>query len=882
MGARSFWQRLRRRVRYWNESDERQRLLREEMAFHVDAMTQELTERGMPVRDARISARRRFGNMTLKAEDARATWMIRGLSELTQDLRHAFRGMRRNAGFTIIVILIAGLGIGASATVFSVLNALLLRPLPFHDPGRLVWISNDGGHGVEYTIQSDHYLDLHERNTSFAELAGWFGFYGVGDSELTGTGEPERLTSVPVTQSFFPLLGVEPALGRSFTVEECQGRFNAPPAVILSHGFWQRRLASDSAAVGRTLMLNNKQVTIVGVLPASFDFPSVFAPGTSVDLFIPWPLADQTKSHGNTTKVIGRLKAGVTLQNAQAEFTRLSTQIEREHPERNGIRPQLVPLSDHVSGRLRPALLVLAGAVAMVVLIVCANLSNLLLARIGTREREMAVRIALGAGRARLLRQMLTESIALSGLGATLGVALAFAGTRSLAGLNAFNLPLLASVRIDGPALGFVLVAAVLTGVLCGLLPALRARALGVQGGLNDGSRGSTGGPRHAWIRNSLVVSEIAFACILLVGAGLLMRSFVRALDVNLGFQPAHVSALRIDPSFRITSFPQQNAFIDDVLRRTRAVPGIQAAGLTDLLPLGGDRAWAVAGRGQVYARGQQPEAFIRVVTDGYFDAVGIELRAGRGFTEQDRASSEPVVVINETLARTLWPSQDALGQVIAQDNGRRVVGIVSDVRHQALEEPGGAELYLPLRQTSDYSVLNLVMRTSLPPDVLAAGIRTTLRPVDPNLPANDIRTLQALVDKAASPRRFLVLLVAGFACFALLLASLGIYGVISYAVNQRAQEIGIRMALGATSAGVQRDVLVQTLVLATAGLAVGLAAARGLATVLGSLLFGVTAADPITFSAAAVLLFVVAAVAGYLPARKASRIDPMIALRST
>ena len=414
------------------------------------------------------------------------------------------------------------------------------------------------------------------------------------------------------------------------------------------------------------------------------------------------------------------------------------------------------------------------------------------------------------------------------------------------------------------------------------MLPALRTRALGIQGALKDGSRGSTGGRRQAWIRHSLVVSEIALACILLVGAGLLLRSFVRALDVDLGFQPARTAALRIDPSFRITSFAQQNAFIDEVLQRTRALPGIQAAGLTDVLPFGGDRSWGVAGKGQIYARGQQPQAFIRVVTDGYFDAAGIQLRAGRGFTEQDRASSERVVVINETLAHTLWPGQDALGQVIAQDEGRRVVGVVGDVRHHALEEQGGAEMYLPLRQTADYSVLNLVMRTSLQPETLAAAIRTTLRPVDPNLPVNDIRTLQALVDQASSPRRFLVLLVAGFAGFALLLASLGIYGVISYAVNQRQQEIGIRMALGATAGGVRRRVLVQTLALATVGLVVGMAAARLLTTALGSLLFDVTAGDPMTFIGIATLLLIVALLAGYLPARRASRIDPTVVLRST
>ncbi|MES1257763.1 MAG: FtsX-like permease family protein, partial [Acidobacteriota bacterium] len=469
---------------------------------------------------------------------------------------------------------------------------------------------------------------------------------------------------------------------------------------------------------------------------------------------------------------------------------------------------------------MSPALIILACAVGVLMLIVCANLSNLQLARLGARQKEMAMRAALGAGRLRLLRQMLTESVALSCCGAALGLLLAMAGTRAIAHLDAFNLPLLASVRLDGDALGFTLLAAVLTGVLFGLLPALQARSFAVGEALKDASRGSSGGRRHAWVRNGLVVSEIAFACTLLVGAGLLMRSFLRVLDVDPGFQPEGVASLRINPSFRFSGLAQQNAYMDDVLQRIRSLPGLRAAGLTDALPLRDDRGWQVSGKGQIYPKDRHPEAFVRVVSEGYFESVGIRLQAGRGFTERDRVSGEPVVIVNETLARTLWPGQDAVGQIMTQDGGRRVVGVVADVRHEALEKAGGSEMYLPMRQTGDYSAMNLVVRTVLPPEGLAAGVRAALRPIDPNLPVREFQTLQALVDKAVSPRRFLVLILGGFAGFALLLASLGIYAVISYSVNQRVQEIGIRMALGASAANLQNRILLHTLGLAALGLA--------------------------------------------------------------
>ena len=729
-------------------------------------------------------------------------------------------------------------------------NALLLRPLPVRDPGRLVWMSN--GNDATST-QTEHYSDLRGLNRSFSDLAA-FAFWGVGNRQLMGSGEPARLTSVPVTANFFALLGVQPALGRWFTAEECRGKYSAPSAMLLSYNLWQRKFASDTGIVGRKLTLDNQPVIVVGVLPKSFDFGSIFTPGTQMDIFVPWPVDDPAKPQGNALRIVGRLKSGVTIESAQAELSMLGKQVERQHPERNGVSPQLVPLAQHVSGPVRPALFVLACAVGVVMLIVCANLSSLQLAKLSARHKEMAMRTALGAGRFRLLRQMITESVTLSCCGAVLGTILAVAGAREIAHVNTFNLPLLATVQIDGRGLAFTLLAAVATGLLFGLLPALQASSSSVREGLDDASRGSTGGKQHAWIRDILVICEIAFACTLLVGAGLLMRSFVRVLDVKLGFQPERAAALRIDSSFPISTFEQQHSFIDDALRRVRAVPGIMAAGITDVLPLRDDRSWSVSVNGNFYEKNRHPEPYIRVVTDGYFEAAGIPLRAGRLLSELDRGVNNPVVVINETMARTAFYGKNPLGQTITTYRRDKVlgvvVGVVADVRHSALEEASGPEMYLAMRQTADYAAMHLVVRTALSPDSLAEGIRTALRPLDPNLPVRDFQTFQELVDKAISPRRALLLLLGGFAVFALFLASLGIYAVISYSVSQRVQEIGIRIALGASSGDVQSRIVLRTLCLAGLGLVLGLAASRVLSKGLGSLLFGVTAGDPATFAA--------------------------------
>jgi len=803
------------------------------------------------------------------------------LENLRRDVRYAVRTLWRDAGFAAFAILIVGLGVGASCTIFSVVHTLLIRPLPFRDPGRLVWIANhqdDTNDMSGKTSQTDYLLDMRARNQSFVDLSAYYAFYGLGDAKLIGDGQPERLTSVPVTQNFFPLLGVEPQIGRQFSAEECKQ--NGPRVAMLSDGLWRRKFAGDPTIIGRALSFDGGPVTVVGVLPGTFDFATVFTPGSRVDMFEPLPLSPEINRQGNTVAIIGRLKPGVSVESARAETAVLGKLLMQEHKERNDFEPKVSELTEHVSGRLRPTLVVLACAVGVVMLIVCANLSNLLLARGATRKKEIAIRTAMGAGRGRLIGQMLTESLVLSCCGAALGLLVAFVGTRALAHLTSVSIPLLSDVRIDARVLGFTLVVALLTGLLFGLLPALQVKDLKLHDTLKDSNRGSSQGRGHAWIRGALVVSEIALACVLLVGAGLLIRSFLRVLDVNVGFRPERAAALRIDPNASYKTQEQKNSYFTEALHRVMEVRGIEAAGLSDSLPLGHNRSWGVAAKGVQYTPETFPFGFPRIISDGYFRAMGVPLRAGRDFTERDTKGALPVIILNQTCARNLWPGEDPLGKIVAEDVDRTVVGVVGDVHHMALEEGSGNEFYIPMRQTQDYGSVDLVVRTSLPTAELASRLREALRPIEPDLPTGNLRTLQTLVDRAVSPRRFVVLLLGGFAGFALVLASLGIYAVISYSVSQRTQEIGIRIALGASAERLERSILFETLGLAGIGMVVGVAASWVLARTLSGLLFGVTSNDPATFVGMLAILTAVAAIAGYLPARRASRIDPMSALR--
>ena len=805
------------------------------------------------------------------------------LESFRRDLGYAFRTMKRDYGFTIFAILIVGLGVGASCTIFSVLNTILIRPLPFRDPGRLVWMANhtdDTNDMSGKTVQVNYLLDYRKLNKSFADLGAYMAFYGPGDAKLIGDGQPERLTSVPVTQNFFPLLGVETQVGRQFSAEECV--WNGPRVAMLSDGLWRRKFAADPNIVGKVLKFDGGPVTIVGVLPASFDFGTIFAPGTKVDMYEPFPLTTETNRWGNTLAIVGRLKQGASMGQAQAEAAMLGPQLERENPKMNELDPKLSMLPAHVSGRLRPALLVLAGAVGVVMLIVCANLSNLLLARSAARQKEIAIRVALGAERRHLLGQILTESVLLSCSGAALGVVLAFLGARVLAQLSAMKIPLLADAGLDKASLAFAILIAVATGLLFGLAPAWSASELTLHDALQDSNRGSSRGRGHAWMRSALVVAEISLACVLLASAGLLIRSFLHVLDVNLGFAPEHAMALRIDPNDSYKTQEQKNAYFTEALHDVMNVPGIEAAGLSDALPLGWNRSWGFAAKGVQYKPGKYPGGFPRMISEGYFRAMGIPLKAGRDFTERDTKGALNVIILNETAARTLFPAQDPIGQIVLADQPERtVVGVVGDVRHMTLEEGSGSEFYIPMRQTQDYGVVDLVVRSSLPTGQLASKLREALQPIEPNLPTSNLRTMQAVVDRAVSPRRFVVILLGGFAAFALILASLGIYAVISYSVSQRKNEIGIRMALGASPAMVRQLILVETMHLAGIGTAIGIVGALIATRLAASLLYGVTATDPATFGGMIVVLAAVAALAGYLPAVRAAKIEPVMLLRS-
>jgi putative ABC transport system permease protein len=812
------------------------------------------------------------------------------MESLWQDLRYGARLLINKPGFTLIALLTLALGIGANTAVFSIVNALLLRPLPFREPDRLVWIASGASKAASglvaaeadlsaVTTQVGNFSDWRQMNQSFEDLAAYFAFFDYGSYTLTGSGEPERLRGVGVSQNFLELLGVSPIIGRGFVDDECV--WNGKGAALLSYGFWTRRFGSDPAIVGQSLVLNNEATTVVGVLPSSFDFGAIFSPGSQIDLLVPFPICEETNRWGNTLAVVGRLKHGVTVESAQAEFDVIAPQVQQQHPERNSNGAVLSSLQERISGRLRPALLVLFGAVGCVLLIACTNLSNLLLARATSRRKEIAIRVALGADRSRLVRQMLTESLLLACCGAALGLPLAFLATRALAATHAISIPLLQTVNLDGTAFIYTLLATLVTGLLFGIVPALQVSRWDVHEGLKEAGRGSSEGGRGAWIRGTLVVSEVALACVLLVGAGLLIRSFLRLLEQDPGFRPERTATWRIEPGGRYQTPEQQSALYDHVVKSVEAIPGVESVGLTDALPLGRNRNWGVRAKGETYTPGTWPNAFPRMVDPGYVRTMKIPLRAGREFTEHDNANSQKVLIVNETMARRLWPDRDPLGQIALIGRQEwQVVGVVGDVRHGALEQKAGLEMYFPMAQNGDWGSMDLVVRATLPIESLVPNVRTVLRSVDPDLPNGAFQTLEQLIDQAVSPRRFVTLVLGGFSVLALILASLGIYGVISYSVNQRTNEIGIRIALGAQTPAVLRLIIGQGAKLAAIGLGIGLAAAFGLTRLLSSLLFGVGATDPLTFIGIALLLTSVALLACYIPARRATRVDPMLALR--
>jgi predicted permease len=806
---------------------------------------------------------------------------VSSLDILLQDLRYTHRTLYRDRFFTLITVLILSLGIGANIAVFSVVNTILLRPLPFRDPQQLTWLAGNNGVGglSDQTYRVDVFEEIQRHSQSFRDVTAYVPYYDYSDFKLTGYGEPKPVSGVWVAGNFFQTLGIQPALGRLFTREECVkgGRL----AVLLSWPFWQRQFAADPAMIGRAITLNNRAFTVVGVLPDTFDFTAVFAPGLKMDFFVP-VIMDDVRTYGHMLSVMGRLKPGVTVGQAQAEVTLLLSQSKAQNPDwLTDVKTTISGLKDYVSGKLRRSLIVLWCAVGLILLIVCVNLSNLLLARAAARSKEFAMRSVLGARRGRLIRQLLTESLVLSGAGALLGLGLAFTVTRYLAHQGSIALPLLSNVSIDDAALTWTLLVAVAASVLFGLIPGLRITRGNLQEALKDAGPGMSAGRKHERMRAALVVSEVALACVLLIGAGLLLRSFLRVMDVDLGFQPTRAAAIKVDYDDG-GNRARRGAILQEILQRISTIPGIESTGMSDKLPLDRNRSWDLRAKGRAYPSGVNEDAFVYVVTPGYLGAMGMHLREGRDFSWQDSPTSEPVIIINQAAARRDWPGEDPVGH-LAQgigDGDTRVIGVVADVRESSVEEASSPEVYVPATQAEPDGE-NLVLRTKLPPEVLASSVLKTLRSLNPGQPATEFRPLQQIVDHAVSPRRFFVSLVTCFAVLGLVLASLGIYGVISYSVTRQTHEIGIRMALGATPARVQLGVIAKTIRLALLGIALGTIASVAVGRWIASLLFGTAPTDLASFAGMILLLSTVALAAGYIPARRASRIDPVIALRS-
>jgi predicted permease len=877
--------------------------LEAELAAHVEFAIEDNLERGMTLEEARRHALISMGGLEQAREKHRETRGLMTVDILLQDLKYTFRTLGRDPGFAIVAVLILALGIGANVAVFSVVNTLLLRPLPFAAPEQLVWIAPPPTKcGLSCaTYSTDAYDEFRSLSRSYQDVTGYFAFSSPDNLSLNLGGAPIPATSIDVISNFFQLLGVQPAMGRLFTAEDA--RNGAPPVVVLTDAWWRRQFNADPNIVGKAFDVNGQQTTVIGVLPRSFDFGAVFSPGSKVDAITPLNLYGPPRDWGNIITFIGRLKPGVTLAQAREDGRAVAPHLcwNVKRPQTCGdYKDQVVPvpLKSYVSGKLRRSLVVLWSAVGAILLIACVNLSNLLLGRAAARSKEFAMRGALGASRARIVRQLLTESLVLSAVGAVFGLGLAGILVAWLAHQGAVALPLLSTLRIDGAALGWTVLIAAFAAVFFGLVPGLRMAGGNLNDALKDSGSGSGQGRRHERLRSVLVVTEVALACVLLVGAGLLLRSFINVLNIDLGFQPERAFSIKVDyheaavgangntPAARLAITQRRTTFYQQVLARTGSIPGVEAAGISDYLPLGQNRAWGTPWpKGLKHPDNVPAGPLVYVVTPGYLRAMGTALQ-GRDFTWDDGPTTTSVVIISQFYARTLaafahWPNGNAVGQLISSGGqDLLIVGVANDVHEESTEGDTGWQIYYPQTQAGPTGT-QLVIRSTLPPSALANVVLHALRDLNPSQSAAEFRPIQSFVDHANSPRRFFMLLVAAFAALGLFLAALGIYGVISYSVTRQTQEIGIRMALGATMGRVQRHVLAGTLRLALTGIVLGAIASLAAAKLIASLLFATSPWDVATYAAMALALGAVAAISGYLPARRASRIDPMVALRA-
>ncbi len=876
------------------------RELEAELAAHLDLAIDDYIERGLSPEEARRAALVHFGGMQQAREKQREARGLMSLDIFLQDLKYTFRTLGRDRGFTAVAVLILALGIGANIAVFSVVNTLMLRPLPFPNAQQLVWIAPPPSKcGLSCaTYSTDAYDEFRMYTRSYQDVTGYFAFSSPGNLSLNRGGAPIPATGIDVIANFFNVLGVQPAMGRLFRPADAVN--GAPPVIVLSNAWWRTQFNADPSIVGKAFDINGQQTTVIGVLPESFDFGAVFQPGAKVDAITPLNLYGPPRNWGNIITFIGRLKPGVTLPQAVADAAQAEPHMcwNNNRPQTcgteysDGIIP--VPLKDYISGRLRRSLVVLWCAVGMILLIACVNLSNLLLARAAARSKEFAMRGALGASRMRIVRQLLTESLVLSAAGAIFGLLLAAVLLSWLAHQGAVALPLLNTLHIDGAALGWTVLIAVAAAALFGLMPGIRMASGNLQESLKDSGPGSGMGRKHERVRAVLVVSEVALACMLLVGAGLLLRSFLKVVDIDLGFQPERAAAIKVDYDDSVPndkdgslSSAKRAAIFQQIIQRVSAIPGVQAAGITDYLPLDRNRSWGLPLPKGVKPPDKLPAGpLVYVVTPGYIHTMGMRLR-GRDFTWDDTNSSAPAVIIDSAYAHYLarlanWSDNNVVGQLL--DNGPgpglRIVGVVDNVREESTEAQTGWQIYYPATQATPTSA-ELVVRSQLPPAALGTSVLRALRELNPQQTAAEFRPLETLVDHANSPRRFFMILVGVFAGLGLLLAALGIYGVISYSVTRQTQEIGIRMALGASAGLVQRQVLSSTLRLALIGVALGAVASLATARLIASLLFATSPWDAPTYVGMALLLLAIAALSGFLPARRAARINPMVALRA-
>ena len=798
-----------------------------------------------------------------------------------QDIRYSLRKLAKNPGFTVVAIVTLALGVGANSAIFSVVHNVIMRPLQFEEPEGLVmvWEHNIPRNQERNVVASVNFHAWRAQNQSFEEMAAWF-TTGV---TMTGLGEAERVQAAVVSPTFFRILRVEAAHGRTFFPEE--GEVESSEVVILSHGFWLRRFGGQPDVLGSTINLGGTPYTVVGIMPP--DFKGVlFGSLTERDMWMPLPWSWGTEYGGRGWMVIARLKDGVDLQGGQAEMSTITARLEREHDYNEGWTANVVSLHEQTVGEVRPALLVLLSAVGLILLIACANVANLLLARASGREREMAIRTAIGASRGRVIRQLMTESGLLAILGGVSGLLLAVWGIDVLIKFSPGDIPRTEDIGLNYAVLLFTLAASLLAGFLFGFTPAMQASKPDLHSSLREASGGS-GVAAGRRLRGAFVVSEVALAVLLLIGAGLVIRSFSELTAVDPGFDAENVLGFRVSlPGAAYPDQAQQTAFFQELIRRVESLPGVTSAGATIARPLG-----RAMGPGTSFIledrpeppRADRPVADIRAVTPGYFRTLGVPLISGRSFTERDRAESPLAVVINQTMARTFWPDENAVGHRVSvswdEMISAEIVGVVGDVRHGGLDAVPRAKIYFAHAQFQ-WSVLDLVVRAGADPAALVAAIRGEVAELDPNLPVYSVSTMRELVTGSVAEERFNMLLLSLFAAVALLLASVGIYGVLSYSVTQRTHEIGVRVALGAEGRSVLRLVVGQGMALAGAGVLVGVLAAFGLTRLMTSLLYEVSATDPLTYAAVVVILLLVALAACYVPAWRATRVDPVVALK--